>query len=201
MTTQLHFKLVLASQSPRRKDLLNQAGYRFTILPVNLSEIPDKNLNLDQQILKIAREKAEACLGQHNYLKSNDFLILSADTMVIVDGQPYGKPDSKNQASEYLRLLSGRSHEVKTALFLINCLTFEQESSLTTTKVHFRTLSENEIQDYVDSGEPMDKAGAYGIQGLGKTFISRVEGPFDNVVGLSIESFQHLLEKRGWTLE
>lgn len=201
MKNQLPFKLILASQSPRRKDLLNQAGYRFSILSVNLSETPDKNLNLDQQILKIAREKGEACLAQHNHLKSEAFLILSADTMVIVDGKSYGKPESKSQAAEYLKLLSGRDHEVKTGICLINCLTFEQEELITTTKVHFRTLSDEEIETYVDSGEPMDKAGGYGIQGQGKTFISHFEGPFDNVVGLSIEAFESLLKKRNWNVE
>lgn len=194
-------KLVLASQSPRRKDLLTKAGFSFIVLPVNISETPDKNLNLDDQILKIAEDKALACLEQNKHLKSNDFLILSADTMVIVDNVPFGKPADKNEAEAYLRLLSNRSHLVKTAVHLLNCKTFEQVQELTTTEVHFRNLSHQEIKEYVASGEPMDKAGGYGIQGLGGTFIDRYVGPFDNVVGLSIESLRHLLTKTGWQLE
>lgn len=194
-------KLVLASQSPRRKDLLTKAGYNFIVLPVNISETPDKNLNLDEQILKIAQEKAEACLDQNKHLKSHDFLILSADTMVIVDGVTFGKPADKNEAATYLRLLSNRSHLVKTGIYLLNCKTFEQIQEITTTKVFFRELSPSEIHDYVESGEPMDKAGGYGIQGLGGTFIAKYEGPFDNVVGLSIDSLKGLLQKQGWSLE
>lgn len=193
-------KLILASQSPRRKDLLTQGGYSFTVLPVNISETPDKNLNLDEQILKIAQEKAEACLEQNNHLKSKDFLILSADTMVIVDGVSFGKPSDKKEAETYLRLLSNRSHLVKTGIHMINCKTFEQIQELTTTKVFFRKLSDQEIHEYIASGEPMDKAGAYGIQGLGGTFIDHYEGPFDNVVGLSMESFRKLLVQKGWIL-
>lgn len=194
------YKLILASQSPRRKDLLTRAGYSFTVLPVNISETPDKNLNLDEQILKIAEDKAVACLEQNKQLKSQDFLILSADTMVIVDGVSYGKPSDKKEAETYLRLLSNRSHFVKTALHLINCKTLEQTQEITTTEVFFRTLSDQEIQDYIASGEPMDKAGAYGIQGLGGTFIAHYEGPFDNVVGLSIDSLKNLLQLKGWYL-
>jgi septum formation protein len=194
------FKLVLASQSPRRKDLLTKAGFNFIVLPVNISETPDKNLNLDQQILKIAADKAVACLEEHKHLNSQDFLILSADTMVIVDGVAFGKPADENEADQYLRLLSDRSHLVKTALHLINCKTLEQIQEITTTKVFFRKLADEEIAAYIRSGEPMDKAGAYGIQGLGGTFIDHVEGPFDNVVGLSIDSFRSLLKQKDWSL-
>lgn len=195
------YKLILASQSPRRKDLLKKAGIKFIALPANISETPDKNLNLDEQILQIATDKALACLEQNNYLKSQNNLVLSADTMVIVDGVCFGKPENKAEAVNYLKLLSGRGHLVKTALCLINCKTFEQIKEITTTEVFFRTLTEEEIQTYVNSGEPMDKAGGYGIQGLGGTFISHYQGPFDNVVGLSMESFNRLLQDQGWQVE
>ncbi len=193
-------KLVLASQSPRRKDLLTKAGFEFIVLPVNISETPDKNLNLDQQVLKIAEEKALACLNYYNYLKSQAFLIVSADTMVIVDDIPFGKPTDENEATTYLRLLSNRSHLVKTGIHLINCKNFEQVQQITTTRVFFRKLSEEEIKNYVKSGEPMDKAGGYGIQGLGGKLIERFEGPYDNVVGLSIDCFKDLLAQKGWQI-
>ncbi len=197
----IHYKLILASQSPRRRDLLIKAGIKFTILPANISETPDKNLSLDGQILKIAQDKAWACLEQNKQLKSQDNLILSADTMVIVDGVSFGKPKNTAEAESYLKLLSGRAHQVKTALCVVNCKTFEQASEITTTDVFFRPLSSEEIKNYVASGEPMDKAGAYGIQGLGGTFIENHQGSFDNVVGLSIDSFYRLLELKGWSLE
>lgn len=195
------YKLILASQSPRRKNLLEKAGFKFTVLPANISETPDKNLNLDDQILQIAVDKAKACISLNNYLKSQNYLVLSADTMVIVDGQPYGKPSDKAEAARYLQLLSGRSHLVKTAICLLNCKTFEQVNEITTTEVFFRRLAEEEIQEYIATGEPMDKAGAYGIQGLGGTFIEKYQGPFDNVVGLSMESFKKILEQMGWQVE
>lgn len=195
------FQLILASQSPRRKSLLEKAGFKFTLLPANISETPNKNLNLDDQILQIAADKAMACLETNKHLKSEDFLILSADTMVIVDEVPFGKPADSEEAVKYLQLLSGRSHFVKTALFLINCKTNEQISELTTTEVFFRQLSQSEILTYVESGEPMDKAGGYGIQGLGGTFIEKYNGPFDNVVGISIDSFKKMLNLKGWEIE
>lgn len=195
------YKLILASQSPRRKSLLEKAGFKFTILPANISETPNKNLNLDDQILQIALEKAEACVSQNNYLKSQNYLVLSADTMVIVDGVSYGKPTNFTEAAQYLRLLSGRGHLVKTGLCLLNCRTFEQAKEITTTEVYFRKLQDSEIQEYIASGEPMDKAGAYGIQGLGGTFIEKFVGPFDNVVGLSMESLNKLLDSKDWKIE
>ncbi len=197
----MFYKLILASQSPRRKSLLEKAGFKFTILPANISETPNKNLNLDDQILQIALEKAEACLSQNNYLKSQNYLVLSADTMVIVDGVPYGKPSDREEAARFLRLLSGRGHLVKTGICLLNCRTFEQSKEITTTEVYFRNLVEAEIQEYISSGEPMDKAGAYGIQGLGGTFIEKFVGPFDNVVGLSMESLNKLLDSKDWKIE
>jgi septum formation protein len=193
-------KLVLASQSPRRKELLAGAGFNFIVLPVNISETPDKNLNLDQQILKIAADKAKACIQEYNHLQSQDFLILSADTMVIVDHQCLGKPADKIEAETYLKLLSGRGHLVKTALHMLNCKTFEQVQEITTTEVFFRSLSDQDIHNYIATGEPMDKAGGYGIQGIGATLIDHYLGPHDNVVGLSIESFRRLLTQTGWNV-
>jgi septum formation protein len=195
------YKLVLASQSPRRKELLTRAGFHFTALPVNISETPDKNLNQDQQILKIAAEKAQACLDQFNYLKSHDYLVLSADTLVVVDELSLGKPSTEEQAATYLRLLSNRSHFVKTAIHIINCKSFEQIQEITTTEVFFRNISDEMIKNYLTTGEPMDKAGAYAIQGLGGSFVDHYVGPYDNVVGLSIDSLNSMLKKKGWEVE
>jgi septum formation protein len=193
-------KLILASQSPRRRKILSEAGFSYIDLPVNVSEIPDKNLNLDQQILKIAEDKARACLEVNNHLKNQDFLILAADTMVIVDEDCLGKPRNKNEAGEFLRRLSGRSHYVKTSLYLINCRTLEHDQEITTSTVYFRNLAESEISEYVASGEPMDKAGAYGIQGLGGTFVAKVDGSMDTVVGLPLATFKKILTRQNWNV-
>lgn len=195
------FKLILASQSPRRRKILSDAGYKFIDLPVNVSEIPDKNLNLDEQIIKIALEKAEACLNENNHLKNQDFLIIAADTMVILDGIMLGKPKDFAEAQSFLAKLSGRSHQVKTSLILLNCRTLEQEKGIATTQVYFRQLNDSEIVEYVQSGEPMDKAGAYGIQGLGGTFVNHIEGSMDTVVGFPLFLFQEMLKKHNWKVE
>ncbi len=195
------YKLILASQSPRRKKILTEAGYLYKDLPVNLSETPDKNLNLDEQIIKIAREKAEACLESNNYLKNQSYLILASDTMVIVDGVMLGKPIDKNEAKKFLRLLSGRDHFVKTSVFVLNCQTLEHIEGIDTTKVFFKNLTDNEINSYVESGEPMDKAGAYGIQSLGGTFVDYIDGSMNTVVGLPLILFENLLKKNNWSIE
>lgn len=193
-------KLILASQSPRRRQILTEAGYKFIDLPVNVSEIPDKNLNLDSQIIQIAEEKAMACLEQNNHLKTKDFLILAADTVVILDGEMLGKPKDESEAKSFLSRLSGRSHEVKTSLFVINCRTMQHDKDIATSKVFFRNLPESEILEYVKTGEPMDKAGAYGIQALGGTFVDHVEGSMDTVVGLPLYLFNKILERNRWNI-
>lgn len=194
-------KLILASQSPRRKKILSEAGFNFVDLPVNVSEIPDKNLNLDAQILRIAQDKAEACLSVNKHLKNQDYLILAADTMVIVDDDCLGKPQDFAEAERFLRRLSGRAHLVKTSLFLINCRTLRQDQEIATSKVYFRNLADVEIKEYISSGEPMDKAGAYGIQGLGGTFVAKVEGNMNTVVGLPLETFKNILARNNWQVE
>lgn len=191
-------KLILASQSPRRKIILSEAGFKYIDLPVNVSEIPDKNLNLDAQILKIAEDKALACLEINNHLKNQDFLILSADTMVIIDQETLGKPKNFDEARVFLSRLSGRSHLVKTGIFLKNCKTLMHDTAIETTEVFFRKLTECEIENYIISGEPMDKAGAYGIQGLAGAFVTRINGQLDNVIGLPLLTFKKLLEKNQW---
>jgi septum formation protein len=191
-------KLILASQSPRRRKILSEAGFSYIDLPVNVSETPDKNLNLDAQILKIAEDKARACLDLNKHLINQDFLILAADTMVIIDDETLGKPRDFNEAFEFLRRLSGRSHQVKTALFLINCKTLKHDQELATSKVYFRNIENSEILNYVNSGETMDKAGGYGIQGIGGTFVDKVDGEMDTVVGLPLSVFKKILTRNNW---
>lgn len=199
-------QLVLASESPRRKTILTDSGFSFRVFPVKVSENLEKNLTVDEQIIAIARKKALAAFEQYKPLDSHGFLLLSADTMVVFDNQALGKPENPAQACQFLRQLSGKTHFVKTAIYLIegshvsgNNHVLRQDHGLETTAVHFRALTEDEIQTYVQSGEPMDKAGAYGIQGLAGKFVDKIEGNFDNVVGLPMTLLKKILAQNNWT--
>ncbi|MFV8256512.1 Maf family protein [Bdellovibrio bacteriovorus] len=187
--------LILASESPRRKQLLSEAGFSFDVVPVKVSEIPNKNLNVNDQILDIARRKASAALPLLKSSRQDAFIVLCADTEVIFNGAPLGKPADRQDAYRILKLLSGKYHEVITAVCLVESSTGKEVSQTETTKIYFRELTDDEIWTYIDTGEPMDKAGAYGIQGQGGKFIERFDGPFDNVVGLPIELVKNLLSK------
>ena len=196
-------KLILASQSPRRAEILRTAGFLFSILPTYVSEIPDENLSLDQQILKIAEDKARAAVASISD-QGLDAIVLSADTMVCIENKPtfrlLGKPSDTVDAKNTLRLLSGNTHLVKTAVILIDHKSQRIVSHIETTKVKFRTLTDSEISDYVATGEPMDKAGSYGIQGIGKKFIEFIDGDYDNVVGLPMKAVQKIFEENKWLL-
>ncbi len=188
-------KLILASESPRRRQLLTEAGFSFDVVPVKVSEIPDKNLNVNDQILDIARRKARHAYALLKASRNDEFIVISADTEVIWDGAPLGKPLDRDDAYRILKLLSGNVHEVLTAVCIISSPSSQEVSQVETTKIFFKTLSDDEIWTYIDTKEPMDKAGAYGIQGHGGKFVEKYEGPFDNVVGLPISVVRDLLAK------
>lgn len=197
--------LILASESPRRKDLLARAGFLFHVFSVQVSENLEKNLTIDEQILTIARRKAQASWQTYKSLKNEPFLMIAADTMVVVEGRPLGKPQNEQQAFEFLKLLSGRAHEVKTAVVLVegpegNLDNLKMRQAIETTQVIFRPLSDREIRDYIETGEPMDKAGAYGIQSLGGNFVEKFIGSYDNVIGLPVEVVKRLIQEGGWIL-
>ncbi len=193
-------KLVLASQSPRRSDILKKAGYQFVPFPVHVSEIPDENLSQNEQILDIAGRKSKAVVRelQDKGLALENTVILCADTMVCIGPVTLGKPENEKTAFEYLRLLSGRQHEVKTAIHLIDLSTNEIVTHIETTAVFFRTLSDMEISEYIATKEPFDKAGGYAIQGIGRKFVEKFEGDFDNVVGLPLQALEKLFRIKGW---
>lgn len=189
-------KLVLASGSPRRRLILQDAGFVFDTFTSQISETLEKNLTLPEQISSLARRKAEAVremLGP----KSRDVVLLGADTVVHLDGELLEKPRSGDEAIEHLRRLSGREHEVLTGMAVVDGASGVGRERCEKVRVQFRELSDREIQSYVKTGEPMDKAGAYGIQGLGGRFIHKVSGRFDAVMGLSIASVAQLLEELG----
>jgi septum formation protein len=182
--------LVLASASPRRQELLHNAGIEFVVHPANLPEIPRAGELPRAFAERMAREKALAVGAQR--LKD---LVLGADTVVVVDGEILGKPRDAADATRMLRLLSGREHEVITGVCIAGRGTEDTRSE--TTMVKFRTLSDDEIRSYVATGEPMDKAGAYAIQGIASRWISRIEGDYFNVVGLPVALVDGMLREHG----
>ncbi|MBX7232576.1 MAG: Maf family protein [Bdellovibrionales bacterium] len=191
-------QLVLASQSPRRLELLQKAGFALTVDSVKVSEIIDKNLNLPEALQKLAKNKVEALLKVRNYMIGQDFLILGADTIVVIDQRILGKPKNSNQAREFLGLLSGRTHKVMTALCFFDCKKQIYKTDFETTKILMKQLTSQEIETYVQSGEPEDKAGAYAIQGQGRIFVMDRQGSWSNVVGLPMELFERMLLENEW---
>jgi septum formation protein len=189
--------LILASASPRRRELLTQAGFSFEIHPAHIPEDPLPNEDPIAYVTRLAREKAEAVfrkLNQDSASRSDhdELLVLGADTTVVLDDQILGKPADAADAARMLRLLSGRSHRVITGVALATVHGAEVAADVT--GVRFVTLSEQEIDAYVATGEPMDKAGAYAIQGRASRWIPRIEGCYFNVVGLPLALVSALLE-------
>lgn len=181
------FSLCLASASPRRRRLLTGMGIRFTVYVSHADEsLPDGTLP-DRAVLLLARRKAEAAAAA----LPDGTAVLAADTLVACDGRILGKPRSEAEADDMLRLLCGRAHSVYTGV----CLLYGGRAfcGCRETTVYMRATSEDERTAYIQTGEPMDKAGAYGIQGLGGQLVERIDGDFDNVVGLPTGLVDELL--------
>jgi septum formation protein len=178
--------LILASQSPRRRELLERAGIPFKVLVAGIPEAPEAGEAAEQYVRRLSMQKASAVEGE---------LVLGADTVVVVDGAILEKPADAEDARRMLKNLSGRAHLVLTGVCLRQGDHFLSEVCETT--VHFSALSEREVEEYIASGEPMDKAGAYGIQGLASKFIYRIEGDYLNVVGLPVAVVYSLLKQAG----
>lgn len=191
-------RLVLASQSPRRSELLERAGFEFTVTPLQISEIPDENLNLPDQIRDLAVKKADAWWASRKPSEREGNLVLSADTVVVFEGKILGKPKDRNENEQYLRRLSGRSHDVITAVCLVDGQTGERAVGHDISKVIFRKLNDEEIAAYIASGEGLDKAGGYGIQGAAGKFVEKLDGAFDTVMGLPIALVEKLLAEKNW---
>jgi septum formation protein len=189
-------ELILASSSPRRQELLREIGIPFQVHAANINEDQFAHEPPIAYALRLAQEKAQAVAEQ--YPQS---YVLGADTIVVIDGEVLGKPIDHADAARMLRLLSGRAHEVTTAVSLIAPFKVAQgtlaETRASTTKVYFREIAEAEIQQYVAGGEPMDKAGAYAIQGGASRWTDRIEGEFSNVVGLPLSLVTEMLKITG----
>lgn len=193
-------QLILASESPRRKQLLKEAGFQFETLSVKVSEIPGKNLTVDEKILANAKEKSDAAWTLLTSRKNQPFVLLTADTEVVLNDELLGKPTDVADAERILNLLSGKRHQVKTGLWLRESLNGKVVSQVETTNIYFRRLSPEEIKSYACSGEGLDKAGAYAIQGQAAHFIEKFEGSYDNVVGLPIQTLKKILNDNGWQI-
>lgn len=171
-------QLILASQSPRRKELLGLFHIPFTVRTSDADETMDPKLPPEGEVARVSRLKAQAVPHE------DGDVVVAADTIVVCDGQVLGKPRSRDHAIEMLRLLSGRDHQVMTGLTVL--AKGQQVSVTEITDIHFRELSQKEIRAYVDTGEPMDKAGSYGIQGGAALFAEKMHGDYYNVMGLPV---------------
>lgn len=178
--------LVLASASPRRRELLEAAGYTFEVAPADVDERVRPGETPHAYVARVALAKADAVAPAFP-----DAIVLGADTAVVVDREVLGKPVDDRDAGRMLAALSGRAHEVITGIALVGG--GRTVVAVESTTVWMRDLSDDAIQDYIASGEPRDKAGAYGIQGLASRFIPRIEGSYSNVVGLPVAAVSRLL--------
>lgn len=219
MQKEQNVRLVLASASPRRRELLSQIGLEFTVMP-STKEENAKTTEAGALVQELSRQKAvdiweqlSGGQGQNpdadqeqiseetqepnlNGKRQPELLVIGADTVVCCEGKILGKPHSREAAAEMLTALQGRSHEVYTGVTL-----YSQSETVTffeCTQVEFYPMTEVEISEYIDSKEPMDKAGAYGIQGLGARFVKGIHGDYNNVVGLPVGRLYQELKSRGW---
>ena len=184
-------KIILASQSPRRRELLERMGIsRFEVIPAGEEETADPSLSPAALVEQLSRRKCAGVAGGHP-----DSLVIAADTVVAVDGKILGKPRSRAQAGEMLRLLSGREHTVYTGLSV--CCDGETVTQHEATRVRFRPLSNADVEHYIATGEPMDKAGAYGIQGFGCVMAEGIFGDYYNVMGLPVCRLSRMLARFG----
>jgi septum formation protein len=178
--------LILASSSPRRRELLTAAGIAFTVQPADVDETHRAGESPEAFTQRLAREKAEAIFANHP-----NATVLGADTIVVCDAEILGKPSDETDAARMLKKLSGRDHQVITGVALVSPSGTQTRAETTT--VSMRKISEEEIQNYIATGEPMDKAGAYAIQGGAAPFITQIDGDYTNVVGLPVKLVRQML--------
>ena len=190
--------IVLASASPRRQELLINAGIEFVVRPANIPEVRLPHESPKGFAERMAQEKARTIRNNVEAAhprNRNSLAVLGADTVVVIGNEVLGKPTNSGDAARMLRLLSGREHSVITGVCLSG-ETFEDVRSETTI-VYFGELSESDIKSYIKTGEPMDKAGAYAIQGMASRWISKIEGDYNNVVGLPVDLVLRMLREHG----
>lgn len=180
--------LILASGSPRRKELLTQLGYTFSVEKSDVEECQQAGESAHQYVSRLAKDKAIAVAKQRP-----NSVVIGSDTIVVCDQQVLEKPDNLEHAKQMLTMLSGRSHQVMTAVTVVE--NDIEKTLVVSTDVWFKTLSQQEIEQYWHTGEPCDKAGSYAIQGLGGRFVTRIEGSYYAVVGLPLYETDQLLQQ------
>lgn len=188
-------KLILASASPRRAEILREAGFSFLVMSSAVDETPIPGESPSDMAQRLADAKAELVAAR----AVGPAIVIAADTVVCLDGRIFGKPRSSDDARQMLDRLSGRTHTVLTGVTLIRLPDTERRSFVETTLVHFNELADEEISRYLASDEPRDKAGAYAIQGRGGRYIPRIEGCYFNVVGLPLAHVTRALAELGWS--
>jgi septum formation protein len=184
-------KIILASSSPRRKELLGSLGFEFEVMHPSSDETVSGDEAPEEFALRVSLEKASSVssgLGE-------GFVVIGADTIVVLEGEILGKPGDRDEASSMLRKLSGKEHHVYTAFSILKPKNEVLHSEVVDTRVRVKPLAASEIEGYIKTGEPMDKAGAYGIQGIGSFIVSGIEGSYSNVVGLPVTELLAALKK------
>ena len=184
--------IILASASPRRRELLKQIGLKFTVEPSNYQESIDSDLEPHELAKALSLEKAKAVARRHR-----NALVIAADTFIVFEGRKLGKPRSEAEAREMLETLNARRHSVITGFAIVDTDSGKVLSRAVETVVHLRKLSSSELDAYVKSGEPLGKAGAYAIQGLGAATVKEIEGDYFNVIGLPLSSLTEALKEFG----
>ena len=187
--------IYLASASPRRRDLLRQLGVEFEVMPSNILEVRQTEESPADYVLRVARDKAQFVAKLVNERGLPVFPVLGADTEVVLDGEILGKPQDRAHGMALLRRLAGRTHEVLSAVCVVD--QGGEYTALSTSRVTFGPLTEAEIAQYWETGEPADKAGAYAIQGKAAAFIARLEGSYSGVMGLPLHELAGILKKIG----
>lgn len=190
-------EIILASASPRRSWLLEQAGIVFKTVPPDVEEVIDETIAPEELVLRLSGMKAESVADKiRKTLSGTESLVIGADTLVIKDGI-LGKPADKAEAFNMLKALQGTWHEVVTGITVVCVPGFKSLKGYERTRVKIKEMSDGAILNYINTGEPMDKAGAYGIQGIGALIVERIEGCYFNVVGLPLMRLGTMLEKFG----
>lgn len=187
--------IYLASASPRRRELLRQLGIEFEAMPSHILEARQPGESPADYVIRVARDKARFVAGQIRERNLPAHPVLGADTEVVLDGEILGKPGDRAHGMEMLRRLAGRAHEVLSAICVIH--REKTHTALSTSRVTFGPLTETEIAQYWETGEPVDKAGAYAIQGRAAAFITRLEGSYSGVMGLPLHELAGILKKIG----
>ncbi len=191
-------RLILASASPRRIALIGQLGLAFEAIPSQIDEIADPDMPPDELVVRLATDKARAVVEKIDLAGPvEDVLVMGFDTTVVLRGRVLGKPASAEEAADMLKAMSGRSHFVYTGVALLKCPEGAVSTAWQRSYVCFRTLAIEEINAYVATGEPMDKAGSYALQGAASAFVERIEGCYTNVIGLPVPLLVTMLRSYG----